>query len=237
MAASGKSKGVSAGSGMKGFYIVLAVVAVVGMAALGYAVVGGSGAATEPVALEGLDDPQALLEKADGQVQGAADAPVTVIEFGDYQCPACGVFATRVKPFLKTEYIDTGRVRFVYYDFPLTNVHANAFLAARAARCAADQDRYWAYHDRLFGAQSSWAYAGDVVDELVGLAEEAGLEPVAFEECVESARHADVVSASRELAVQLGVNATPTVLVNGKRLSNTQDYSALKSMIEEELGG
>ncbi|MFW6078917.1 MAG: DsbA family protein [Gemmatimonadota bacterium] len=222
---------------MRPFRAALLAVVVVGIGALAYAVLAGGGAATEPIELEGVDSPQALMQRADGVPLGAEDAPVTVIEFGDFQCPACGTFARQVKPFLEAEYIETGQVRFIFYDFPLISAHENAFLAARAARCSADQDRYWEYHDHLFGAQARWSSARNPVGEFVDYAEELGLDADEFERCVESDRHADVVSASRELALQLGVRSTPTVMVNGRQLVAGTDYDALKEMIEEDLGG
>ncbi|MFW6202254.1 MAG: DsbA family protein [Gemmatimonadota bacterium] len=237
MARSGEAKGSPKGSGKRPYRAALLAVAVLGIGALAYAVIGGGGAVTEPVELEGAESPQALMERADPVPLGAEDAPITVIEFGDFQCPACGVFARQVKPFLEAEYIETGQVRLIFYDFPLISIHEHAFLAARAARCSADQGRYWEYHDRLFGAQPRWSSARNPVSEFVEYAEELGLDADEFEGCVESDRHADVVSASRELALQLGVQSTPTVMVNGRQLVAATDYDALKQMIEEELGG
>ena len=133
-------KSSGAGSSLRTFYIVLAVVAVGGLAALGYAVLGGGGeAATEPVELEGVASARQLYERAKPEVLGDPSTPVKIVEFGDFQCPGCRSFAMQIKPVLKERFVDTGKAHFVYYDFPLMEIHPHAFLAARAARCAADQ--------------------------------------------------------------------------------------------------
>ena len=108
-----------------------------------------------------------------------------------------------------------GNVKFVYYDFPLTSIHPHAFVAARASRCAADQDRYWDYHSELFQNQSVWATSASAP---LGLFEdyagELGLDEAAFASCLRSDRHADVVSANMRLGEILGVTGTPSVLVS-----------------------
>lgn len=200
---------------MKKLYLILLVVAVVGVAAVGYAMSAGSGGvATEPVALEGIDDPQALVEMAQGMVKGEEQAPVTIVEFGDYQCPGCGQFATLVEPQITTEYVETGKARFVFFDFPLVGIHANSFLAARAVRCAADQDKGWDFHSTLYGRQGQWSASSKPVGQFMAYAQVLGLDTDAFQSCLESDRHADVVTANLQLGEQLGVNQTPTVMVS-----------------------
>ena len=202
---------------MKKLYTILVGVAVVGVAAVGYAMSAGSGStATEPVALEGLDDPQALVAMAQGMVKGEEQAPVTIVEFGDYQCPGCGQFASLVEPQITTEYVETGKARFVFFDFPLVNIHANSFLAARAVRCAADQDpdKGWDLHSTLYGRQGQWSASSKPAAEFVAYAQELGLDTDAFRTCLDSDRHADVVTANLRLGEQLGVDRTPTVMVS-----------------------
>ncbi len=125
--------------------------------ALSMAACGGGGqAALEPVDFEGMDDNARVVELAQGMVLGNEDAPITIHEFGDFQCPGCGQFAALVKPQIEQGLVPDGNVKFVYYDFPLTSIHPHAFLAARASRCAADQDQYWAYHGALFQNQTGF---------------------------------------------------------------------------------
>ena len=127
----------SGGSDMKKLYIILgAVVVIVGFMMLR----GGPGslipAVREPVEVVGLDDTATLVRLAQGVTRGDPDARITIVEFGDYQCPGCAGFATYVEPELLAAYVETGKAKFVYYDYPIISAHRNAFLAARAARCA-----------------------------------------------------------------------------------------------------
>ncbi len=206
------------GSGMGKLYLLLAAVAVIGIAVVAYSVGSSalSGAATGPVEVAGLDDSERLVELAQPNELGDPNAPVTIVEFGDYQCPGCGHFATNIKPQLQLAFVDPGQAKFVFYDFPLIQIHPHAFLAARAARCAGEQDRYWEYHDVLFRMQTSWSGQANAIGSFIDYAESVGLDTDAFESCLQSDRFADVVTANMELGAQLGVSGTPTVLVNGR---------------------
>jgi protein-disulfide isomerase len=223
-------KSPGAGSSLRTFYIVLAVVAVGGLAALGYAVLGGGGeAATEPVELEGVASARQLYELAKPEVLGDPSTPVKIVEFGDFQCPGCRSFAMQIKPVLKERFVDTGKAHFVYYDFPLMEIHPHAFLAARAARCAADQGRYWDYHDLVFARQSMWSYSRTApIGTFTEYAKELGLDSGAFESCLKSDAHADVVTANRRLGEELRIAATPTLIVNNRRV----DALSLNAIVE-----
>ena len=146
--------------------------------------------------------PQELLAAAEPVSLGNPDAPLTLMEFGDYQCPACQNFYRQAKPILDVSYIEPGRVRFEFYDFPLEATHPNAFLAARAARCAGDQDRYWDYHDRLFQNQVLWSFEPDPAGAFNGYADDLGLDGGEFRSCLRSDRHAEVVVANQMLGIQ-----------------------------------
>lgn len=228
---------------MKKLYVVLAVAAMVGVAAVGISVTSGSGGAvTAPVEVEGLDDLERLVELAQGVTKGDENARITIIEFGDFQCPACQHFALQVKPQLELQYIEPGKAKFVYYDWPIVGAHPNAFLAARASRCAADQGKYWEYHDNLYRNQSRWALLTNPIETFVGYAATLGLDADAFETCVDSDRHAVLVTANMELGNQLRVSGTPTILVEfgGSARPLPNDYEAIRSYLEtilEEAGG
>ena len=201
-------------SGMTRFYWLLGAVAVLGMSIVGYAVVSrpGSSTVSQPIGLVGLDDPGTLMSLARGVVKGNAQAPITIIEFGDFQCPVCRDFERLVKPFIEAEFVNTGRAKFMFYDFPLS-IHPNAFLAARAARCAEDQGKFWEYHDNLFRNQSQWSPMPSPAGTFKDYAESLGLDPGVFGRCLRSDRHADVVTANMALAGQLQAPGTPTILV------------------------
>ncbi|HSH45986.1 MAG TPA: thioredoxin domain-containing protein [Longimicrobiales bacterium] len=224
------------------FYIVLGVIALGGILAIAYAMGGSGGAATEMVDLE-VADAEALYEQATPIRLGADDAPVKIVEFADYQCPGCRAFGLQVKPRIMP-YIEDGRAQFVFYDFPLGGAHVHAFLAARAARCAGEQELggqggYWTYHDKLYQEQSSWSPRQSVVDDFVDYAEEVGLDRGAFDSCLRSDRFADVVTANRLLGEELGVRSTPTVLVNNRQVGGVniqQMGDNLLQLMEEVLG-
>lgn len=222
---------------MKKLYLVLGAVAVIGIGVVAYSVGTStlSGAATAPVEIEGLQNSERLVQLAQGMTYGDENAPVTIVEFGDYQCPGCGSFATNVKPQIQLELVDRGRAKFVFYDFPLVTIHPHAFLAARAARCAGEQDKYWDYHDLLFRMQARWSGEANAIGSFMDYAGSVELDEDAFEACLQSDRYADVVTANMELGAQLGVTGTPTVMVNAggqvRRVSG--DFYSIFTAVEE----
>ncbi len=199
-------------SGLNKFYVIIGLVAVVGAVVVGSSLRRGSSGASEPVDLGNIQDRE-LVELAQGIIFGDPDAPVTIMEFGDYQCPACRSFALLTKPQLDLAYIETGQAKLVYHDFPLS-IHPHAFVAARAARCANEQDRYSDYHDALFRTQEAWSPLQNATNHFNELAGDVGLDTEAFRECLESDRHADVVTANVLLGERLGVGGTPTIFVH-----------------------
>lgn len=152
-------------------------------------------------------DPRIRLPKVDGHVLGRADAPLTMVEFTDLQCPFCGRFATTTFQQLKTEYIDKGLMRFVTYDFPL-DMHAHAELAARASRCAGDQNRYWDV--RMVLAANPGRISPDFI---TSTAEAAKMDMKAFRACVDSSKYRDEVRTDLQRALALGVQGTPTFAI------------------------
>jgi protein-disulfide isomerase len=138
---------------------------------------------------------------------GAPTAPITIVEFSDYQCPFCGQFFAQSFPGIYEHYIETGKVRYVLRDFPLQS-HPYAFKAAEAAHCAGDQGRYWRMHDRLFANQQALTPA-----DLTQHARAVGIKLGAFERCLRSGKHAGVVRTSLAGGERLGVTATPTFVI------------------------
>jgi len=226
---------------MAKFYWVLGGIAVIGLGALGYQVGSQSlgKAATEPIEVAGLDDMETLVAKAQGVSKGDPDAPITIAEFADYQCPSCGAFGLSVKPQIERLYVETGKARFVYYDFPLPSLHPHAFLASRAGRCANDQGRFWEFQNVIFRNQSTWASRSNVEDDFVDYAVQAGADEDTFEKCLKSDMHADVVSANMRLGYELGIDGTPTVLVSmgrgmARRLMSF-DFESIQEVVEDLL--
>ncbi|HLG60199.1 MAG TPA: thioredoxin domain-containing protein [Vicinamibacterales bacterium] len=158
---------------------------------------------------------------------GRATAPVTLIEFSDFQCPFC----QRVEPTLKKVRDTYGdKIRIVWKDFPLTQIHPQAFKASEAAHCAGDQGKYWEYHDRLFGNQEALQ-----PDDLKKHAGDLGLNATTFAACLDSSKYGERVRDGVAEGTRLGVNSTPTIYVNGRMLSGAQPYETFVTVIDEEL--
>lgn len=237
-----KKRGAGGTNGSKSSTLtwVLGGVAVIAIAVLGYTV--GSRAfgdmARSPVELD-VESDQELVSLAEGVVLGDPDAPVTIVEFADFQCPGCASFARQVKPLVDRQLVEPGTASFVFYDFPLIQMHGNAFLAARAARCAGDQDLFWDYHDLLFQNQSQWATDGSPAGRFVSYAEELGVDVDAFEGCLRSDMHARTVTANMRLGEVLGVSGTPTVMVSeGRGMANrlmSNDFDSIREAVDEAI--
>lgn len=176
------------------------------------------------------------VSEDDDPAMGNKNAKVAVIEFSDYQCPFCRTFWRDSLPQLKKEYIDTGKVRFVYRDFPLS-FHPMAAVSAQAAECAEEQGRYWEMHDKIFSEQDEKGQ-GTVqftVQELKGWAFEVGLDANKFNKCLDSEKYKLEVEKDFNDGSVAGVSGTPTFFINGRSVVGTQPYSVLKNIIEEEL--
>ena len=231
-----------AGRGVTRLYVILGAVAVVGVGAAVYTTGSTvfSSAVTEPVDLGDLSDEE-LVNLAKGTELGDPDAPISVVEFGDYQCPGCAAFAMNVKSMIELNLIETGRAKFIFYDLPLVGIHSNSFLASRASHCADDQNRYWDYHTTLFENQFSWAASGDPVGNFIGYARALGLDDDAFRDCLNSDRHARRVSANLRLAGALNLTSTPSVMVSrgsgmARRIPGT-DYRTIEDAVEQLTAG
>jgi protein-disulfide isomerase len=158
---------------------------------------------------------------------GGASAPVTIVEFSDFQCPYCQRAAPTLKRVRQT-YGD--KVRIVWKDFPLTQIHPQAFKAAEAAHCAEEQGKFWEFHDRLFGNQQALQ-----PDDLKKTAADLGLDTAKFNACFDASKYAERVRDGVAAGTRLGVNSTPTMYLNGRLVSGAQPYEVFTAMIDEEL--
>jgi len=235
-----KKSSSDSGTSMTSFYWILGLVAVIAIGSVGYSLVGGgfTQAALVAVPIE-YENPQELVEMAAGVERGDPDAPITILEFADFQCPACRQFATSVKPEVDLAYVDNGVAKFVFQNFPLA-VHPYAFLASRAARCAMDQggEHFWAYHDQLFINQASWSpNTVPPIAAFESYAQGLGLNEEEFNGCLNSDRHAVAVSAGMELGKLMRVSGTPTIFVSGgggmaTRVTRWQEFAAIQEVVE-----
>jgi protein-disulfide isomerase len=161
---------------------------------------------------------------------GPENAPITLIEFGDYECPYCKEWFLETYSQLMSTY--QGKIRFVYRDFPLTGLHANASPAAEAADCAGEQGKYWPFNDKLFG--------GDLAlgsDTYLKYASDLGLDSNQFKNCLDTNKYQDAVEANYSFAYNLGVQSTPTFFINGLAVVGAQPFSVFKQIIDQELAG
>ncbi|MFN2362366.1 MAG: thioredoxin domain-containing protein [Marinobacter sp.] len=184
-----------------------------------------------PVAEADADPFPAELDRY-GVSIGDEDAPVVVREFADYQCPACARFLDASQQ-LKREYVESGQVRFVYFDLPLQQ-HDNAMPAAHAARCAGDQGAYWEMHDELFDMQTEWSGSDSPLDTFSRYADDLGLDERRFRRCMSTDLHVDDIEESRRVAMRLKVTSTPTILVDNIRLTRP-GWGQLSAVVEREL--
>jgi len=165
----------------------------------------------------------------DDPVKGSQNAPVTIIEFSEYQCPFCKKYIDGAYPKIISEYINTGKVKYVFRDFPL-GFHSNAKPAAMAAECAHEQDKFWEYHDLLFENQDSLS-----IENYKKWAADLGLDSEQFDDCLDTEKYKEEVEADLVDGQKYGVSGTPAFFINGKLISGAQPYTAFKQAIEEAL--
>jgi protein-disulfide isomerase len=162
---------------------------------------------------------------------GNPDAVVVVQAWEDFLCPSCMQWTQLIEPQLVEDYVKPGLVRFEFRQFPLQSHAPGSINAALASECAADQGGFWIYHHRLFQAQND-GQSGYTLDRLVQYADEVGLDGRTLLQCMSSQKYAAQVNDSVNQALALGLNATPSVLVNGKRMADPYDYAALQQEID-----
>jgi protein-disulfide isomerase len=158
---------------------------------------------------------------------GPANAPITIVEFGDFQCPFCRQWQQDTYQPLLAAY--PGKIRLVYRDFPLTSIHPNAFPAAEAAQCANEQNSFWPYHDKLFSSEN---LSDDIYKQY---AQELNLDMTKFNTCLTNHTYDKYIQANSDFAVKTGVDSTPTFFINGLALIGAQPIDAFKQVIDKEL--
>jgi protein-disulfide isomerase len=174
-----------------------------------------------------LEPPRVKIESLDGPTKGPESAPITIVEYADFQCPYC----TRALASLKqVEEKYAGKVRIVFRDFPLSQIHPFAAKAAEAGACANDQGKFWPMHDKLFANQTKLA-----VTDLKQHATDLGLDAQAFGACLDSGKHADGIKKSVEEGQRYGLSGTPSFFINGRLIVGAQPYDSFAQVIDEEL--
>ncbi|MEI6179464.1 MAG: thioredoxin domain-containing protein [Chloroflexales bacterium] len=162
--------------------------------------------------------------------KGNSDAKVKVIGYGDYQCPTCAYYEKNLAPIITRDYIETGKIQFIFHEFPLQG-HSHALPSAEAARCAGDQGQFWAMHDMIFSNQDQWATLSNVSNVFSGYAGQIGLNRSTFDTCLSTAPHKAELLAAAQDAISKGITGTPSFSVNGQIV----DLYGLSSAIEIAL--
>lgn len=175
-------------------------------------------------------DPQSLVRET-SHMTGKKDAKVSVVEFADYECPACAL-ASPTLSRLREEYKNNPEVNFVYRHFPLPQ-HKKAIVTAEAAEAAAEQGKFWEMTDRLYTAQKQWQ-SGDHAAVFLLIATELGLDVAKFKERLSAHVYSEIINTDKTDGQNIGVNSTPSIFINGEK-TNGFNYDDLKNKIEEEL--
>lgn len=173
-------------------------------------------------------DPKLLIRSA-SHIAGNPKAKVEIVEFGDYQCPACGAAYPVTKKIID-EYKD--KIKFVFRNFPLTQ-HQNAQIGAEAAEAAGFQGKFWEMHDLLYEKQSEWSESNNPMDYLVSYAKELKLDLNKFTKDVKDNKFADIITGDQNDGVAAGVNVTPTFFINTQKYPGVLDYSRFRQIIDD----
>lgn len=209
------------------FFLLLLAIVVAGAGAIYYKV---DSSKQKPIALA----PGTALPKSEGYLRGDPNAPVSIIEFGDFECPTCQRFATLTEPDVRKRIVDAGLASFRFYDFPIPS-HANTMSASLAAACADHQGKFWEMHDAIYEGQTEWNGQATTNPKKV-LAEyvkRLGMDEAAWSACFDSQKDVARIEAHRAAGTALGVNGTPTLVINGQMyMQATWTYDELKKLVD-----
>lgn len=164
--------------------------------------------------------------------QGPKNAKVTLLEYADFQCPACGAYHPLVKQLTKDF---NGKVLFVYRFYPLINLHKNAMVSAQAAFAAYEQGKFWEMHDMLFEHQKDWAESDNATDTFTKYAQNLHLDMTKYGLDVQSDKTKQFINNESDAGTNSGINSTPTFFINGHQIQNPQSYQAFKQLIQDSL--
>jgi protein-disulfide isomerase len=220
------------------FYALVTVLAFATGVLLGYVVWGfdssGGAAQTTAALAEVQVTPEQRVTRYNVPIDGfysigPNDAPITLVEFSDYQCPFCRRWHQEVYEPLLAAY--PGKIKLVYRNLPLTSIHPDAMSAAEAAMCAGDQDAYWPYHEKLFSNETLGTQT------YIQYAQELSLNVDAFTTCLDEHKYQAAIEADSKFAIDLGVSSTPTFFLNGLPIVGAQPLNVMKQIIDKELAG
>jgi protein-disulfide isomerase len=208
------------------FLLIVGVVALIGGAVLYFV--------TRPSTPQAIAvDPNAAPAEAKGIIYGNPDAPITIVEYADFECLGCAQFALLHTPDIKKRVVASGKASFKFMDFPL-NIHPNAMAAHLAAACANDQGKFWEMHDAIFDTQYEWNTQATTNPKkvLAGVAERVGLNMATWNACFDDRTHLGTIEANRNVGIKLGVNSTPSIQIGGRLFPGGLSADQVKQIVD-----
>jgi protein-disulfide isomerase len=216
------------GNSSQRFYVVLALVAVVGAIFI-------VRAARAPRAVANVTTAPITAAQAEGYLMGNPNAPVQIMEFADFECPACGNFAVITEPDVRNRIVNTGLASYRFFDFPLP-MHKNTMAASNAAACAADQGKFWEMHDELFRNQPEWNGESDARDNpkkvFLGYVKSLGMNTDTWEKCFDSQAHQPRILANQAEGNRRKVQSTPTFVIGARMIPGAMSYDVFKAYVD-----
>lgn len=222
----GPARSARRGATPRSWIVGASALAVVAVAVLIYV----GNASTAPAAVTTV--PPNITQN--GHTRGDANAPVTIEEWADFQCPACGIFARQTEPQLLATYVAKGQVKIVFHHFAFLGAESN--WAAEAAECAGEQGKFFEFHDKLYASQAGENRGTFSKDNLKKMGADLGLGP-GFAACVDSGKYAQTVRDEQKVGQGKGVSKTPTLYVNGRKLEGAYSFDEMKNIIDPLLAG
>lgn len=215
------------GSSRGSFYALLGVIAAAAVAFIGYQAMQSKSSGIITI------DPNMTLPEAAGYLAGNPAAPVQILEFADFECPACGSFATLTEPDMRKRLIETGQASFRFMDYPLP-IHANTWDAHFAAACANEQGKFWEMHDQIFATQDQWNSETTNRPKAIfsRLARELALNESQWEECYDSQKYKLNIAANQREGDRRMVSSTPTFVIGDKVIRGALGFDQLKAYVD-----
>lgn len=213
--------------GQRWFYILLAVLLIVGIATLSYM-------AARPKGVTEVANVPPVPNQ--GHALGNDSALVEVVEFADFECPACGAFANLTEPDVRSRLVNTGQIRFRFMDLPL-NIHRNTWAAHNAAWCAGEQNKFWEMHDVIFQNQDRWSSQATRRPDRVlsDLARGVGINMDQYDQCMSAQKYRPQIQANFDEATRRAIRSTPTFIIGNKQVSENLSYDEFKRYADEAL--
>lgn len=220
------------GGSRRGFFVALALVALVGLAAIATVLQRGNGAGTAPVVVPPAT--AAAGARPIGFTLGSPSAPVEIVEYADFECSVCGQYFAVTEPDVRKQLVDPGLARYTIYDIQVNAAHANSPAASLAAGCANEQGKFWPMHDRLYGGQDEWnsQATNNPRPVFAGYAQQLGLDMAKWNQCYDQRRGVERLAVNRAEAERIGFNGTPTFIIGDRMLKTTATFDVIKAMVD-----